>query len=95
MCTSILLIIKICTVAIKINKTSFNEYDILMLNFFCAVIFLLICQERENECPSFCVTFNIKTKDYEIGICCFCVKHAASRRKSNDWLARSQDTVSA
>ena len=36
-----------------------------------------------------------QTKDYEIGICCFSViKHAALRRKSNDWLTRNQDNVS-
>jgi hypothetical protein len=34
------------------------------------------------------------TKDYEMGICCFCAKHAALRRKSKDWLARNQDNVS-
>ena len=28
-----------------------------------------------------------KTKDYEIGFYCFCVKHPALRRKSKDWLA--------
>ena len=35
-----------------------------------------------------------KTKDYEIGICCFSVKNAALRRKSKDWFARNQDNVS-
>jgi hypothetical protein len=35
-----------------------------------------------------------RTKDYEIGICCFSAKHAALRRKSKDWLARNQDNVS-
>ena len=35
-----------------------------------------------------------QTKDYEIGICCFSVKHAALRRKSKDWLALNQDNVS-
>jgi hypothetical protein len=35
-----------------------------------------------------------KTKDYEIGICCFSAKHAAIRRKSKDWLARNQNNVS-
>jgi hypothetical protein len=35
-----------------------------------------------------------QTKDYEIGICCFSVQHAALRRKSKDWLARNQDNVS-
>jgi hypothetical protein len=35
-----------------------------------------------------------QTKDYKIGICCFFAKHAALRRKSNDWLARNQDNVS-
>ena len=35
-----------------------------------------------------------KTKDYEIGICCFSAKHAALRRKSKDWLARNQNNVS-
>ena len=34
------------------------------------------------------------TKDYEMGICCFCAKHAALKRKSKDWLARNQDNVS-
>jgi hypothetical protein len=28
-----------------------------------------------------------QTKDYEICICCFRVKHAALRRKNKDWLA--------
>ena len=28
-----------------------------------------------------------QTKDYKIGICCFPAKHAALRRKSEDWLA--------
>ena len=27
-----------------------------------------------------------QTKDYKIGICCFCAKHAALRRKSKDCL---------
>jgi hypothetical protein len=31
-----------------------------------------------------------RTKDYEIGICCFSTKHAALRRKSKDWLAQNQ-----
>ena len=35
-----------------------------------------------------------QTKDYKIGICCFSAKHAALRRKSNDWLARNQNNVS-
>ena len=35
-----------------------------------------------------------QTKDYEIGICCFSTKHAASRRKSKDWLVRNQNNVS-
>ena len=35
-----------------------------------------------------------QTKDYKIGICCFSTKHAALRRKSKDWLARNQNTVS-
>ena len=34
-----------------------------------------------------------QTKDYEIGMCCFSVKHAAFRRKSKDWLARNQNNV--
>jgi predicted LPLAT superfamily acyltransferase len=33
-------------------------------------------------------------KDYPIGICFFSTRHAASRRKSKDWLARNQDNVS-
>ena len=35
-----------------------------------------------------------QTKDYEIGICCFSAKYASLKRKSKDWLARNQDTVS-
>ena len=35
-----------------------------------------------------------QTKDYKIDICCFSFKHAALRRKSKDWLARTQDNVS-
>ena len=35
-----------------------------------------------------------QAKDYQIGICCFSVKHAALRRKSKDWLAQNQDNVS-
>ena len=35
-----------------------------------------------------------ETKDYEIGICCFSVKHTAFRRQSKDWLARNQNNVS-
>jgi hypothetical protein len=33
-------------------------------------------------------------KDYEIGICSFSAKHAALRRKSEDWLARNHDDMS-
>ena len=35
-----------------------------------------------------------KTKDYEMFICGFSTKSAALRRKSKDWLTRSQDNVS-
>jgi hypothetical protein len=35
-----------------------------------------------------------KTKDYEIGICCFSAKHATLRRKSKFWLAQNQNNVS-
>ena len=35
-----------------------------------------------------------QTKDYEIGICCFSAKHAALRRKSKDWSAQNQNSVS-
>ena len=35
-----------------------------------------------------------QTKDYEIGICCFCIKHVALRRKSKDCLAGNQNNVS-
>ena len=34
-----------------------------------------------------------QNKDYEIGIYYFCAKHAAVRRKSQDWLAQNQDNV--
>jgi hypothetical protein len=35
-----------------------------------------------------------QTKDFKIGICCFSAKHAALRRKSEDWLARYQNIMS-
>jgi hypothetical protein len=35
-----------------------------------------------------------QTKDCKIGMCCFFAKHAALRRKSEDWLARNQNNVS-
>ena len=34
-----------------------------------------------------------QTKDYKIGICCFSAKHAALKRKNDDWLARNQNNV--
>jgi hypothetical protein len=37
---------------------------------------------------------SVQTKDYEIGICYFSAKHASSRRKSKDGLARYQNNVS-
>jgi hypothetical protein len=38
--------------------------------------------------------WSAQTKDYEIGICCFPIRHAALRSKSNDWLARNRYNVS-
>jgi hypothetical protein len=35
-----------------------------------------------------------QTKDYKIGICCICAKHAALRMKSKDQLARNRNNVS-
>jgi len=35
-----------------------------------------------------------QSKDYKIGICCFSVKHAALRRKNQEWLTQNQDNVS-
>ena len=35
-----------------------------------------------------------ETKDYKIGICCFCAKHTALKRKSKDWLDWNQNNVS-
>jgi hypothetical protein len=35
-----------------------------------------------------------QTKDYKIGMCCFCAKDAKMRSKSKDWLALNQDNVS-
>ena len=35
-----------------------------------------------------------QTKDYNIGIWCFCAKHATLRRKSKDLSARNQNNVS-
>ena len=37
---------------------------------------------------------SVQTKDYEIGICYFSAKHASSRRKSKDGLARYQNNMS-
>jgi hypothetical protein len=35
-----------------------------------------------------------QTKDYNIGICCFSIKHPTLRRRSKDWLTSNQDNVS-
>ena len=35
-----------------------------------------------------------QTKDYNIDIYCFSAKHASLKRKSKDFLARNQNTVS-
>ena len=35
-----------------------------------------------------------QTKDYEFGICCYSVKHAALRSKNRVYLARNQNNVS-
>ena len=35
-----------------------------------------------------------QTKDDQIGIYCFSVKHTALRRMNTDWLAQNQDNVS-
>jgi hypothetical protein len=38
---------------------------------------------------------SVQTKDYEIIVLfCFSAKHAALRRKSEDWLTRNHDNVS-
>ena len=37
---------------------------------------------------------SVQTKDFKIGICCFSDRHAALRRKSDDWLARNSNNVS-
>ena len=37
--------------------------------------------------------WSCETRDYKIGICCFSAKHAALRRKSEDWLAQNQVNV--
>ena len=34
-----------------------------------------------------------QTKNYEFGICCFSTKHAALRRRSDNWLGRNQNNV--
>jgi hypothetical protein len=35
-----------------------------------------------------------QTKDYTFGICYFSAKHAALRRRREDWLGRNQNNVS-
>jgi hypothetical protein len=35
-----------------------------------------------------------RTKNYEIGTCCFSAKHTAIRRKNKAWLARNKNCVS-
>ena len=35
-----------------------------------------------------------QAKNYKIGISCFFTKYAVVRRKSKDWLAKTQDNVS-
>ena len=37
---------------------------------------------------------SLQAKNYKIGVCFLCAKHAALRRKRKDWLARNQENVS-
>jgi len=34
-----------------------------------------------------------QTKDYKLGICCYCAKNATLMWKSKDWLARNPDNM--
>ena len=36
-----------------------------------------------------------QTKNYKIGMFCFSAKHAALKKKGQDWLSRNQDNQSA
>jgi len=63
-------------------KAGFNRIDVMVSVLVSSAV------DRELESPS------DQTKDYKIGICCFSSKHAASRRKDKDWLARNQNNVS-
>jgi len=40
------------------------------------------------------VPWSYKTKDDNIGMCCFSSKHPALRSESKDWLARNLDNLS-
>ena len=67
----------------------------LFITFFCRIWNRSGCV-MVNVLPSSAVDRGFEpqsgqTKDYKIGICCFTAKHAALRRKSNDWLALSNN----
>jgi hypothetical protein len=50
---------------------------------------------QQNCIPLNCHDITVRNivRDYKIGICCFSAKHAALRRKSEDWLAQNQVNV--
>ena len=60
----------------------FNHISDVMVNMVTS------CAVDRGFGPQLC-----QTKDYKIGICCFYAKHTALRKKSKNWLARSQLNV--
>ena len=64
------------------------QYEMIVRSFWKIRLLAASVVEREFEPRSG------QIKNYEIVICCFFAKHAAVRRKNNDWLTRNQDDVS-
>ena len=68
---------------IKLNYYTFGVIDGVMVNELASSVVDRVFEPRSSQ-----------TNDYITGICCFSAKHVTLRRKSKDWLARNQDTVS-
>ena len=77
--------------SIPLSKRHCSNFNIVLLNRIGGVMVSVLasCSVDRGFEPR-----SGQTKDYTIGICCFCVKHAALRRKSKDWLDWNQNNVS-
>ena len=70
-------------VFIEITNVSYNVEDLMQFNCISGVMVSMLTSSRLGQ-----------TKGYKIGICCFSAEYAVLWRKSKDWLARNQDSMS-